>query len=162
MPLEKPMLYNCLLDKKFISLLFRLSWSCCCTLRERNDFLPLEAHQTPKRCIDISVPIWAINHHWLTDWYVLQGLPSIWYTTLMWRRYTTLEIMRSETEWVDRWVKAVVLYNMYITDLLFNDLPNFTIPTDHACLSSIYLQPGAVKLVLWRHWMHVTKVHSVT
>ena len=25
----------------------------------------------------------------------------------------------------------------------------------------VYIQPGAMKLVLWRHWMHVTQVHSV-
>ena len=25
-----------------------------------------------------------------------------------------------------------------------------------------YIQPGAVKLVLWRHWTHVTQVHPVT
>ena len=34
----------------------------------------------------------------------------------------------------------------------------------HQCLFALWLhvQPGAVNLVLWRHWMHATQVHPVT
>ena len=57
---------------------------------------------------------------------------------LLWRRYTTLEFMRSETEWVEG---SKQLYYTTCT-IPICDLPNFTIPTDHTCLSSIYLEPG--------------------
>ena len=52
-----------------------------------------------------------------------------------------------------------------LPSLLFQNLSSkiqdLAIVTDIAQKVS-YIQPGAVKLVLWRHWMHVTQVHPVT
>ena len=57
-------------------------------------------------------------------------------------------------------LRAVVLFYFILSKISFQSLAS-TI----AIWSKMYtpsVQPGAVKLVLWRHWMHLTQVRPVT